>query len=119
MGSQPCALCQDSDCRDLRQRHRSLWLDHCCSADLQGQDGRQGLRYFQFPHLISPGKILFSMFSHSEDHSFWSHIYIPLVEMTFVILFPVICCIIKSPLKRELYLCTFSIYEVKNEWTLN
>ena len=59
------------------------------------------------------------MFSHSEDRSFWSHIYIPLVGMAFVILFPVICCIIQSPLKRELYLFKFSIYEVKNEWTLD
>ena len=29
-----------------------------------------------------------------------------------------ICCIIQRHLKRELYLFTFSIYAVKNEWTL-
>merc|ERR1712039_992941 len=35
-------LCEDSHCRNLWKRDRSLWPDHCCSPDIQGQDGGQG-----------------------------------------------------------------------------
>merc|ERR1712037_444245 len=117
-GGQPCALCQDSHCRDLRQRHRSLRLDHRRSADLQGQDGRQGLRYFPIPLGKNVLKICSQCSVIQKIAVLVTYLYPAGIGMAFVILFPVICCIIQRPLKRELYLFTFSIYVVKNEWTL-
>ena len=91
-------------------------------SDIQGQDGRQGLDIFEFLPVDLPLEKV------SKTCSQCSVIQKIAVLVTYLysagsndICHSIFCDLLyysEPHLKRELYLFTFSIYAVKNEWTL-